>query len=114
MLVRQWIEWSERLRHGKKLRPGHSHSITVMIPEIDGEKGYEVTYTWSVTAHDSIYLRTVSGDTNPGTNPFVDNVLNLRFDNTKSNRIKIELEVDVDRDEKADISLKTAVNLRNF
>ncbi|MDD3656875.1 MAG: prepilin-type N-terminal cleavage/methylation domain-containing protein [Atribacterota bacterium] len=97
------------LRHGKKVKTWTSHSITVIIPEIDEEDGYEVTYAWSGTPYDSMY-RTVSG----GNSSFIDNILNLDFDNAKSSRINIELEVDVDRDEKADISLNTAVTLRNF
>ncbi len=97
------------LRHGKRVTSSTDHSITVQIPEIDGTAGYDITYSWSGTEYDTLY-RTVSGVTTP----CVDDVLKLDFDNTKSNRIIIELEVDVDRDEKADISLKTAVNLRNF
>ena len=97
------------LRHGRRVTSYSTHSITVQIPEIDGVAGYEVTYSWSGTLHDSME-RTVSG----GTTSFIDDVLNLQFDNTKSSRINILLEVDAERDGRADISLNTAVNLRNF
>ena len=97
------------LRHGRRVTSYSTHSITVQIPEIDGVAGYEVTYYWSGTPHDSME-RTVSG----GTTPFIDDVLNLQFDNTKSSRINILLEVDAERDGRADISLNTAVILRNF
>lgn len=101
------------LRHGKRVTSYTAHSITVQIPEIDGTPGYKVTFSWSGNPHDTLYRTDTKGDV-PSTTPCVDDVLNLDFDNTKSNRIIIKLEVDVDRDEKADISLKTAVNLRNF
>jgi len=97
------------LRHGKRVLSWDTHSITVQIPEIDGVAGYQVTYSWSGTEHDSLY-RTVSGVNTP----LVDDVWNLQFDNTKSNRINILLEVDVERDRIADISLNTAITLRNF
>jgi len=97
------------LRHGRRVSSWDTHSITVQIPEIDGVAGYQVTYAWSGTQFDSLQ-RTVSGVTTP----FVDDVLNLEFDNTKSNRINILLEVDVEQDGRADISLNTAVTLRNY
>ncbi len=97
------------LRHGKRVLNCSDYSITVQIPKIDLTDGYNVTYSWSGTPYDPLE-RTVSG----GTNQVIDDVLNLQFDNTKSSRIDILLEVDAERDERADISLNTAVTLRNF
>ena len=97
------------LRHGRRVTSCSTHSITVQIPKIDGVAGYAVTYSWSGTPYDSME-RTVSG----GATPFIDDVLNLQFDNTKSSRINILLEVDAEQDGRADISLNTAVTLRNF
>jgi len=97
------------LRHGRRVKYCSTHSITVQIPKIDDVDGYEVTYSWSGTSYDSME-RTVSGVTTP----FIDDVLNLQFDNTKSSRINILLEVDAEQDGRADISLNTAATLRNF
>jgi prepilin-type N-terminal cleavage/methylation domain-containing protein len=97
------------LRHGKRVLSYSSHSIEVQIPPIDGAAGYNVTYSWSGTPYDPLE-RVTSG----GKNQLINDVLNLQFDNTISSRINILLEVDVDRDGEADISLNTAVNLRNF
>jgi prepilin-type N-terminal cleavage/methylation domain-containing protein len=107
---------ARELRHGRKVTsfdPNSPNSITVQIPTIDGTAGYSVAYSWSGTEHDPV-VRTVTGGSNPGSNPLINDVLNLEFDNSKSSRINIKLEVDVDRDRNADISLDTAVNLRNF
>jgi prepilin-type N-terminal cleavage/methylation domain-containing protein len=97
------------LRHGKRVLNYSPHSIEVRIPDIDGASGYNVTYSWSGTPYDPLE-RTTSGVTNQ----VINDVLNLQFDNTTSPRINILLEVDAERDGRADISLNTAVNLRNF
>ncbi len=99
----------KELRHGRRVTSCAPNSITVQVPPIDGAAGYTVTYSWSTTKHDPIE-RTVSG----GTTPLINDVWNLKFDNSKSSRINILLEVDADHDSKPDISLNTAVNLRNF
>jgi len=100
---------ARELRHGRRVTSFSTDSITVQIPPIDGTAGYEVTYSWSGTPHDPIE-RTVSG----GTTPLINDVLHLEFNNSKSSRINIRLEIDVDHDSRPDISLNTAVNLRNF
>jgi prepilin-type N-terminal cleavage/methylation domain-containing protein len=97
------------LRHGKRVLNYSPHSIEVQIPDIDDADGYNVTYSWSGTPYDPLE-RIVSGS--PAT--LINDVLNLQFDNTTSSRINILLEVDAERDRRADISLNTAVNLRNF
>ena len=108
--ARQAMDFMVReLRHGRRVLNCNPHSIEVQIPPIDGAAGYNVTYSWSGIPYDSIE-RVVSG----GTTPLINDVLNLQFENSISSRINIILEVDVDRDEQADITLQTAVNLRNF
>jgi prepilin-type N-terminal cleavage/methylation domain-containing protein len=98
------------LRHGKKIVPGQdSKSVTVQIPTIKNEPAYEVTYFWFGDKHGPLY-REVSG----ARTPVIDNVLNLEFDSSTTSRIKIRLEVDFDKDSNPDISLNTAVTLRNF
>ena len=99
------------LRHGKRVLNCSDYSITVQIPKIDLTDGYNVTYSWSGIRYDPLE-RTVSGV--PNNQVIINDVLKLKFDNTKSSRIDILLEVDAERDERADISLKTAVTLRNF
>lgn len=99
------------LRHGSRVLSSSSEtkSVTVKIPAIDGEQAYDVEYFWEGIKHDSLY-RIVSGTKTP----VIDNVLNLKFDSSKSSRISILLEVDFDRDSNPDISLNTSVTLRNF
>lgn len=102
------------LRHAtrvdkNKSDSSHGRNVTVIIPTIDNEPAYEVTYSWSGTKHATLY-REVSGVKTP----LIDNVLNLNFDFSKGSRISILLEVDFDRDSNPDISLNTAVTLRNF
>ena len=97
------------LRHGSRVLNYSTDSITVQIPPIDGAAGYDVTYSWSGTPHDPI-SRTVSGVPTP----LINDVLIVQFDNPKSSRINILMQIDVDRDGVADITLNTAVNLRNY
>lgn len=88
-------------------------SIKVSIPALSGaSSGYLVTYSWSGTAYDPVWRHmTGSGG---GKNILIDDVLNLEFTYPKSSRVNILLEIDVDHDNAADISLTTAVNFRNF
>jgi len=111
--ARQAIDRMVReLRHGSRIisDPSETKSVTVKVPKIDKVPAYDVTYSWSGNKHDTLY-REVSGGTQT---PVIDNVLNLKFDSSKSARIKILLEVDFDKDSNSDISLNTAVTLRNF
>ena len=75
-------------------------------------------YSWSGNKWDPI-LR--------GTNPLINNVQNLSFtyfdngdilidppDSDKVSKVRINLQVDVDKDSKPDIDLNTDVNLRNY
>lgn len=101
------------LRHAtrvdkNKSDSSHGRNVTVIIPTIDNEPAYEVTYSWSGTKHATLY-REVSGVKTP----LIDNVLNLNFDFSKGSRIKIFLEVDFDKDLNPDISLNTSVTFRN-
>ncbi len=99
------------LRHGSSILsdPSETKSVTVKVPKIDNAPAYDVTYSWSGNKHDTLY-RIVTGTQTP----LIGNVLNLKFDSSKSSRISIYLEVDFDKDSNPDISLNTAVTLRNF
>lgn len=99
------------LRHGKSIEESDPDGkyVTVRIPTIEDAPTYEVKYSWSGDKHEPLF-REVSG----ARTPVIDNVLNLEFDSSKSSRIKIFLEVDFDKDFNPDISLNTAVTLRNF
>jgi len=110
--ARQAIDRMVReLRHAKSIVSCIDHSVEVYIPPLDGSAGYQVKYSWSGVPHDPIIREIVSG----GTNILIDNVLDLKFNNPKSSRINIVwLKIDVDHDEAADITLNTAINLRNF
>lgn len=103
------------LRHGRRaFLENEGYSIRVQIPKIDNTDEYEVTYSWSGNPHDSMYQIIKNKDEQETTVLFIDNVLRLKFDMPKSSRINIELKVDAERDGIADISLNSAVNLRNF
>jgi prepilin-type N-terminal cleavage/methylation domain-containing protein len=111
--ARQAMDYMVReLRHGSKVLtpPSNIRSVEVQIPPLDGSAGYQVTYSWSGVLYDPINRIMTSG----GTNPLINDVLNLQFTYPKSSRINILMQIDVDRDGAADITLNTAVNLRNF
>jgi len=110
--ARQAIDRMVReLRHAERVISCDAHSVEVYIPPLDGSAGYQVTYSWDGVRYHPIYRNIASG----GTNILIDNVLDLKFDNPKSSRINIVwLKIDVDHDEAADITLNTAINLRNF
>jgi len=109
--ARQAMDYMVReLRHGSKVLTPNPRSVEVQVPPLDGSAGYEVTYSWSGVRWDPINRITTSG----GTNPLINDVLNLQFTYPKSSRINMRMQIDVDRDGEADISLNTAINLRNF
>ena len=111
--ARQAMDYMVReFRHGSRVLtpPSNTWSVEVQIPPLDGSAGYQVTYSWSGVLYAPINRITTSG----GTNPLINDVLNLQFTYPKSSRINILMQIDVDRDGAADISLNTAVNLRNF
>ena len=105
------------IRHGESISAGSNTSITVVIPAFEGAAEYNVTYSWSDNPWAPIN-RIVSG-----TNPVIDNVISLDFiyiypsgstDISDVSKVHIVLQVDVDKDEKPDVTLYTDVNLRNF
>jgi hypothetical protein len=82
----------------------------VKIPDLEGEgTGYHVTYSWTGNEGDPL-IRTVNG----GSNILIDDVMNLTFSYPKSSRINIIMEINADDDDQPDISLDTAIQLRNF
>jgi len=103
------------LRLSKIVKTNNLHNVKVTIPELNGAgSGYDVSYSWSGTTHDPVNRIITSGGGGTSTNILIDDVLKLEFTYPKTSRINILLEIDVDHDKKADISLDTAVNLRNF
>ena len=56
----------------------------------------------------------LDGTINRNSSPLINNVSNLDFDYPSLSKIHILMEVDVDNDDKPDITLNTDVNLRNY
>ena len=99
------------LRHSERLIISQDDKVKVRIPDLTGTGShYNVEYSWSGTAHDPVERHMSPG----GTNILIDDVLNLEFTYPEDFRIDILLEIDVDHDNYADISLNTSVNIRNF
>jgi prepilin-type N-terminal cleavage/methylation domain-containing protein len=114
--ARQAMDYMVReLRHGSSVLtpPSNTWSVEVQIPPLDGAAGYQVTYYWSGVPYDPIE-RIIVNSEGSNTLPLINDVLNLQFTYPKSSRINILMQIDVDRDGAADITLNTAVNLRNF
>lgn len=118
--ARQAMDYMVReLRHSDGLIGGqsHIHKIKVSIPDLNGtSSSYNVKYSWSGTAHDPVWRHRSPPGPGGGQNILIDDVLNLEFTYPypKSPRVNILLEIDVDHDNAADISLTTAVDFRNF
>lgn len=85
---------------------GTTTSITVDIPALGSEDAYSVTYKWTGNI--------IEREVNSVPNPLINNVIKLEFDYPDASKVSIILEVDVDNDEKPDITLDTDVNLRNY
>jgi prepilin-type N-terminal cleavage/methylation domain-containing protein len=102
------------LRHSDGLIISQDDKVKVSIPDLTGAggPGYHVTYY--LKNGDSVYRKKEIGAGGSTDNILIDDVLNLEFDYPESFRIDILLEIDVDHDGHADISLNTEVNLRNF
>ena len=102
------------LRHSDGLIISQDDKVKVSIPDLTGAggPGYHVTYY--LKNGDSVYRKKEIGAGGSTDNILIDDVLNLEFDYPESFRINILLEIDVDHDNHADISLNTEVNLRNF
>jgi len=100
------------LRLSERVIISQDHKIKTSIPDLNGTggPGYYVTYYLD---GDSVKRKTEIGGPS-STNILIDDVLNLDFTYPKSSRVNILLEIDVDHDNAADISLNTAVNFRNF
>lgn len=93
------------IREGK-LVTGTNLSIDVDIPALGTEPEKIITFSWSGTPGDPLYR---------GVNILIENVKQLNFNpDPKGSQVHILLEIDVDDDEKPDISLNSDVNLRNY
>lgn len=101
----------KELRLSERVIISDDDKVKVSIPDLTGAggPGYHVTYY--LKNGNSVYRKV---DSPEGENILIDDVLNLQFTYPKTSRINILLEIDVDNDNRADISLNTAVNLRNF
>ena len=100
------------LRHSEKFLISQDDKVKVRIPDLTGAGGPDYHVTYYLKNGDSVYRKKeVGGSTD---NILIDDVLNLKFTYPEDFRIDILLEIDVDHDNFADISLKTKVNLRNF
>ena len=117
--ARQAMESMVReIRHGENISAGSDEdTIIVSVPELGSESAYNVTYDFSGT--------TISR----GSNPLMSNVQSLIFEYYKSDgtqiaspipvgnevsKIHIELQADVDKDNRPDITLNSDIDLRNF
>jgi len=106
------------IRHGENISAGSDEdTIIVSVPALGSELAYNVTYDFSGT--------TISR----GSNPLMSNVQSLIFEYYKSDgtqiaspipvgnevsKIHIELQADVDKDNRPDITLNSDIDLRNF
>jgi len=96
----------KEIRHGKSATLNSTESIKVHIPALSDSSAYYVTFEKS-----GRYLNRI---VDSGTNHLLDNVTKLEFTLPDSAKLNILFEVDVDDDDKPDITLKTHVRLRNF
>lgn len=125
--IRSWITGNSQLRSQrearmamdmmvKEMRSGESatlnsnQSITINIPPLGENDDYIVTFSWSGNNGDPLQ-RTVNGTSNDSPLTTL-TISNLSFDKN-GNRIDIILEMNLDDDEKPDITLETNVFLRN-
>jgi len=90
------------IRHGEAVTTGTTTSITVTIPALGSESAYNVTYNL------------IGATINRDGNPLINNVKTLNFTYPDVSKVHILLEVDVDGDDRPDITLNTDVNLRNY
>jgi len=123
--ARQAMEYMVReIRHGEEIVSGNSNEVTVSIPSLESNPAYQVKYSWSGTAWDSLFRN--------NTNSITDNVLNLTFvyysnddpenpvtslpvsSSDNINKIHINLQIDTDKDSRSDIELNTDIDLRNY
>jgi len=88
------------IREGNSIASGSNTSITINYLASFGKS--PVTYRLSGT--------TISRDGNP----LINNVKTLNFTYPDVSKVHILLEVDVDGDDRPDITLNTDVNLRNY
>ena len=102
------------IREGKNVVSG-SDGDTIIINFPSSFVKNDVTYSWSGNPNNIIYRDT--------TIPLINNVKKLFITYTYPSgstnildvsKVHIELEVDVDNDDKPDITLNTDVNLRNY
>ena len=96
----------KEIRHGKSATLNSTESIKVHIPALSDSSAYYVTFEKSG--------RYLNRKVDSGTNHLLDNVTKLEFTLPDSAKLNILFEVDVDDDDKPDITLKTHVRLRNF
>lgn len=100
------------LRHSEKFLISQDDTVKVRIPDLTGAGGPDYHVTYYLKHGDSVYRKKeVGGHTD---NILIDDVLNLKFTYPEDFRIDILLEIDVDHDGHADISLNTSANIRNF
>jgi MSHA biogenesis protein MshO len=101
------------IREGKNIVSG-SDGDTIIINFPSAFVKNDVTYSWSGNPSNIVYRDAV---------PLINNVKKLFFTYTYPSvptdildvsKVHIELEVDVDNDDKPDITLNTDVNLRNY
>jgi prepilin-type N-terminal cleavage/methylation domain-containing protein len=105
--ARQAIDRMVReIRHGELVTDNSINNISVDIPALEGAGSeYNVTYKLSGTI--------IEREVNSVSSPMINNVKKLEFTYPDASEVHIILEVDVDNDDKPDITLNTDVNLRN-
>lgn len=101
------------LRHSERIIISQDEKVKAFISDLTGTggSGYHVQYYLD---GGSVYRKKEIVAGGSTTNILIDDVLNLKFTYHGSSRINILLEIDVDDDKHADISLNTEVNLRNY
>jgi prepilin-type N-terminal cleavage/methylation domain-containing protein len=94
------------IREASKITASSTTELTFNTPLKTG-------ITYSLSESD----RTINRTVNSNSNPIINNVSNLTFtypSDLSNSKIHIYLEVDVDKDDKPDITLNADVNLRNY
>lgn len=116
--IRSWIGGQSQLQAQREAR----QAMDRMVREIrEGENidtisnGTSVTINYLASFGKSPVTFNLSGNTiNRGGSPLIDNVQTFEVTYPDDSKVHILLEIDVDDDEKPDITLNTDIDLRNY
>lgn len=116
--ARSWISGQNQLSAQRNAR----QAMDRMVREIREGNGFTIgtdnesitiNYLTSFGKSPVTYILSATTISRDGS-PVINNVKTLKFTSTDSSKVHIILEVDVDGDDRPDITLNTDVNLRNY